>query len=100
MHMATMNEPTHEELIANREVFFHATGGMEDGTTKDVITFIVPFPPKRDTNAYRATVKHCRDVLAKMDALGVNVTVKGCRSIITEVLSGIAAPATIGQCKR
>lgn len=68
----------------DREVIFHATANMEDGTTETIMKFAVKFPAGESQAEFDTRIKKCAGIVAKAGELGADLTISGDRGIISQ----------------
>ena len=68
----------------DREIMFHATANMEDGTTETIMKFAVKFPAGESQAEFNARIKKCAGVVARVGELGGDLTISGDRGIISQ----------------
>jgi hypothetical protein len=68
----------------DREVIFHATANMEDGTTETIMKFAVKFPAGESQVEFDTRIKKCAGIVAKAGELGADLTISGDRGIISQ----------------
>ena len=68
----------------DREIIFHATANMEDGTIETIMKFSVKFPAGESQAEFDTRIKNCAGVVAEAGKLGANLTISGDRGIISQ----------------
>lgn len=68
----------------DREIIFHATANMEDGTIETIMKFSVKFPAGESQAEFDERIEKCAGVVAEAGKLGANLTINGDRGIISQ----------------
>lgn len=82
----------HRMTATDREVIFHATANMEDGTTETIMKFSVKFPAGESQAEFYERIEKCAGVVAEAGKLGANLTISGDRGIISQFTT-LASPS-------
>ncbi len=67
----------------DRDIIFHATANMEDGTTETIMKFAVKFPAGESQAEFDTKIKNCAGLVAEAGKLGADLTISGDRGIIS-----------------